>query len=226
MTTTNILAPSTPQVTPTPAKSELDRDRFSQDFDDFLNLLMTQLQNQDPTQPMDTNEFTQQVVQLSTVEQAINTNTNLEKLINTTNNTQNSNIVAWTGKMVEVQGNNVVLGEQGTQFAYELANEVEQVAIRIERADGTLVFTSEGTKNIGRNTVTWDGKDNNGNAMQPGEVYRVQVTSKNSDGQFENVKTLVGGRVDGVNMSVNPPRLLVNDQEIPLDEVNFIGQQA
>ncbi|MGB1540522.1 MAG: flagellar hook assembly protein FlgD, partial [Rickettsiales bacterium] len=87
------------------SKANQARSKLSGDFDTFLLLLTTQLQNQDPIEPLDTNEFTAQLVQFANVEQAIDTNSNLETMISMQQGTQINNAVNYIGNFVEAKGN-------------------------------------------------------------------------------------------------------------------------
>lgn len=218
------ITPNVSQIA-TESRAQASRAKFGEDFDDFLNLLLVQLQNQDPTQPLDTNEFTQQIVQLNTVEQSISTNDNLEKLVGLYERTNTSNIVSWTGKLVEVEGSRVQVTETGAKFAYELEEKVSNAFVQIFDNSGKTVFAGEGSKIVGRNTVNWDGLDNSGNPVPPG-TYNVRVSVRKEDDNIEEITTYVGGRVDGVNLAGESPTLLVNDEEIPLEDVNFIGSPS
>ncbi len=208
----------------TEKRSELDKAKFSDDLDDFLKLLVTQLQNQDPTEPMDTTQFTDQIFQLSTVEQSINQNNNLEELIQIFGNSQNGYIVSYVGKLVEVEGTRVELAEQGaTRFAYELPEGANAAFVQIFDDRGNTVFLGEGPTKTGRNSVTWDGLNADGERANPGN-YNVKVSIQDSEGNLQEISTFVGGRVEGLNLNEEPPTLLVNGEEIPLDSVNFIGE--
>lgn len=221
-------AVSTLASTGTKSTSKADTSvvKFGNDFNDFLKLLVTQLKNQDPTAPMDANQFTQQIVQFTGVEQSINTNQNLEKIISQNNQVQNANLVSYTGKDVEVKGSNMQLPAEGpVTFAYNLTEVPKNTFVTITDAKtGKLIFTADGTKTVGRNTVTWDGKDNDGNRAKAG-TYKVTVNTGNNDGtDLKSIDTFVSGKVQGVNLDGDTPKLIVNNQQIALDEVRFIGQ--
>ena len=194
-------------------------------FDDFLKLLLTQLQNQDPTSPLDTNDFTQQIVSFAGVEQSVATNKNLENLIAKTQATQNSAVASFIGKDVEVDGSLVTYtaaeGET-VNFGYELDQEASQVFVTVKDLNNVTVFNGTGPKDIGRNNVQWDGTDNDGNPVDAG-IYQVFATAQVNGGNLENQKTLVRGKVIGIALDGEEPKVVVNGEEIPLSEVKFIG---
>lgn len=207
------------------SKINSDESKFAKDFDDFLKLLITQLQNQDPTAPLDTNQFTEQIVQFSSVEQSINTNKKLDELITATRSGQASDIVSFTGKEVEAEGHNVTLKEgEDTVFAYNLEKKAKNAFVTIKDSGGTTIFSGTATSNAGRNLVSWDGITNSGNKAEPG-VYQVFVTSESDTGAFNEETTIVKGTVMGVNLDTETPTLIVNGEEISLDKVRFIGEE-
>ena len=199
--------------------------KFADDFDNFLQLLIVQLTNQDPTSPMETNEFTQQIVSFTEVEQSINTNKKLETLIDMQANNQSSYLVAFTGKSVEVDGSQITMKDEGdVRFSYEISDEeITTAHITIRDAFGKTVFNGVGTTDAGRNVIAWDGLDNDGNRVDSG-LYQIQVTEEDKEGILENVDTQVSGIVTGVVLDKDTPSLVVNGEEIPLDNVRFVGE--
>src|SRR5215469_6276624 len=103
MATTPVTSTTPPTQTPTPSVATSSKKQLSANFDTFLTLLTTQLQNQDPLQPMDSNQFTQQLVQFSQVEQQINSNQNLETLISATKNQTSQSAVSYLGKSLTIK---------------------------------------------------------------------------------------------------------------------------
>lgn len=205
-------------------KSTNSLGKLAEDFDDFLKLLIAQLQNQDPTSPLDTNEFTAQIVSFTEVEQSVSTNKNLEDLIALTRSTQNSSLAGFIDKDVEVEGGLVTLDSEGNPvgFSYNLDDKVESTFVTIKNLDNETVFNGSGTTKIGRNNVTWDGIDNEGNPVASG-IYQIFVTTEGENGNLTNQPTLVQGKVLGVILEDENPKLVVNGEEIPLSEVKFIG---
>ncbi len=152
--------------------------KLAGNFDDFLKLLMTQLQNQDPTSPMDTNQFTSQLVQFTSVEQQINTNSSLTKLIQAT---QGSNLLqasALVGQMVEVSGDQLSL--QNGQASLHITGSIAQpVKIGVYAQSGAKLQEATVVPQAGSKSWTWDGKDATGRTMPDG-AYKVVV--KAADG--------------------------------------------
>lgn len=163
---------------------------LSGNFDDFLKLLMTQLQNQDPTNPTDVNQFTSELVQFASVEQQIDTNANLTKLIQLTQSGSVLQGSAMVGKQVEVDGDHLSLqnGTAGLRFATAT---VQPVKIAVLNAAGTTVRHVEMTSQAGTNGWTWDGKDGDGRTVADG-AYAVTVTGASGAVPFSVLATATG----------------------------------
>ena len=169
---------------------------LSSNFDNFLSMLMTQLQNQDPTSPMDANQFTSELVQFSSVEQQINTNSSLTQLIQLTQAGEVMQASAMTGKQVTVSSDHVPLQNgQGTiQFSTPAA---EPVDIAIYNANGNKLNEVMLMSASGTNTWAWNGKNSSGASMPDGS-YQVVVTAANTDGTTTALPTSVIGKATGV----------------------------
>ncbi len=201
--------------------------QLAQDFDDFLQLLTTQLENQDPTSPLDANEFTQQIVSFSEVEQSIQTNNNLKALIDLQVSNQIGNAVNFAGKEVEIKADAIALREQGNaEFAYINQRASEETRITIRNGEGRIVFTGDGQLAPGRHNVEWDRRDSAGNLL-PAGLYSVEVKAKYTGSEFfEPVDTFYEGTVTGVNLGNDDLiTIFVDDQlEVPLTEIFFVSE--
>jgi flagellar basal-body rod modification protein FlgD len=194
---------NTPTTTPTTA--EQSGVSLAKNFDTFLTLLTTQLKNQDPTSPMDSKEFTNQLVMFSQVEQSINQNKNLEKLLAMFATQQNSNNLNFIGKIVDVNDNQVQIAQGGGAFwSYEVPAGTTSVQYNILNSAGKVVRTVSSTAPNGgfpkgRIELAWDGKDNGGNALPEGK-YKLQVTAKDSGGKtIDGTKVYARGYVSSLD---------------------------
>ena len=194
---------------------------LSSNFNDFLQMLMTQLQNQDPTDPMDTNEFTQELVEFSGVEQQINTNTSLTQLIQLTQAGEVMQASAMTGKQVTVSSNQVPLQNgQGTiQFSTPSA---EPVDIAISDSNGNKLSDNMMMSVKGTNTWTWNGTNSSG-ATMPDGTYQVVVTAENSDGTTSTLSTSVIGTATGVQSQSSGMQLELGSLTVPFSSVQSVG---
>jgi len=218
--------------------------KFAGDFDNFLTLMVAQLKNQDPLEPTDSNQFTEQIVQFTGVEQSINTNTKLDNLVEIMSGSRGENLLSYVGKDVEAVGNfielkapptnsdgsNIVDNEgniirEDTSISYVLDERVDNAFITIRDINGTTLFSGEGPKTAGRNSVTWDGINNDSNYSSPG-IYQVSVSAQNSEGVLEDIDAYISGKVQGVNFESAEPTLIINSEVISADAVRFIGERS
>lgn len=199
------------------AQSNLDNT-----FNDFLTLLTTQLQNQDPTQPLDTNQITQQLASMSQVQEQINTNKKLEQLIALSGGSELDKAVSYIGRVVESEGNESLLlsnGEQqGALFAYDLPQEAMRTTITITDDKNKVVYSGEALTNAGRNEVVWDGANTlTGQTMPPGK-YKFSIKALDYNGKEMKATTYTTGVVTSadtfngeVTLSLGPIKLGLED---------------
>lgn len=194
---------------------------LSANFGDFLKLLMTQLQNQDPTSPLDTNQFTTELVQFSSVEQQINTNTSLTQLIQLTQAGEVMQASAMTGKQVTVSSDHVPLqnGKGTIQFT---APATEPVAIAIYNDSGAQLTQVALNSVKGQNTWTWNGTDGNGNTLPDGS-YKVAVVGANTDGTTSALPFSVVGTATGVLSQSNGMQLELGALTVDFSAVQSVG---
>lgn len=178
---------------------------LSSNFGDFLNMLMTQLQNQDPTDPLDTNQFTSELVQFSGVEQQINTNNSLTQLIQLTQSGEVMQGTTTAGKQVTVTSNEIPL-QNGSGSVSFTATASQPVAISIYNSAGQDVRDAVITANAGSNTWTWNGEDNSGNQLGDG-AYKIAVVGANADGTTAALPFTVTGTATGVQSTSNGVQL-------------------
>ncbi len=170
---------------------------LANNFDDFLTLLTTQLQNQDPLQPLDSNDFTQQLVSFSGVEQAIATNKNLESLIAMQTQSQAANIVNYLGTEVMASDDVATLADGKATWNYVLSQNAAATNINIVDGNGKVVFTGPGNREAGSHDFVWNGKDNAGNSLPDG-IYGIEVSAKNANGSSISTETFTLGLVEGI----------------------------
>jgi flagellar basal-body rod modification protein FlgD len=190
------------------------------DKDDFLNLLITQLQNQDPLNPTDSTEFTAQLAQFSSLEQLGNVNTNLKRLQHFLASANNSQSVALIGKRITAQGNTIKLVDgkpAGCDFV--LDDDAAAVALSIYDASGEFVKALE-SENLtaGQHTLYWDGRDHNGNAAANGN-YTFEILAADENGNDINSTTLFTATANSVKFENETTYLICGDQQIALQDV-------
>ena len=187
-------------------------------FDTFLMLLTTQLQNQDPLDPMRSSEFTSQLVQFSGVEQAINTNKKLDQLVQLQVSNQLNSAVAFIGKTVEVISDLLLLKDGAAKISYGLDRKAANTIISITDQNGRVVRTVQGETDAGRHEFEWDGRDSKG-VLVADDVYGFSVVA--TDGDDDTIDTIAAsfGIVTGVEIVENAPRLNIGELGVPFDAV-------
>ncbi|HVY13194.1 MAG TPA: flagellar hook assembly protein FlgD, partial [Alphaproteobacteria bacterium] len=201
-------------------------DSLSQDYTTFLKLLTTQLQNQDPLSPMDSSQFTNQLVQFASVEQQIKANTNLTSLISLQQAGAAQQALSYLGKVGEINASELPLVNDRGAFSYTLSGPANNVEIDIADKDGKIVRTVAGSTATGKHVITWDGTDNGGTALPDG-LYTVTVKPTRFDDTKVTASTTVYGVINGVQtdttgttslnmtyLSVTPDKLLTVNQSI------------
>jgi flagellar basal-body rod modification protein FlgD len=213
-------AAATSGTTTTTSKTsaEASQNQLSSDINFFLTMLTTQLKNQDPTSPLDTNQFTQQIAQYSSVQQQVTMNSNLEKLLAAGKQSSLTTAVGYIGKEIETAGKTgLVLGGQGA-FAYVLPKEAANVTITISNANGQIVFTGKGTNQSGRNIAVWDGKNSSTGDQEPDGVYTIAVTATDANNKDIVAETRAVGIVTGVETDAKTGDAILN---LGQSKVNF-----
>ena len=192
--------------------------------DDFLKLFIAQLQNQDPLSPQDPTEFLSQLAQISQVEQAYNTNTNLQSILAAQNSATGVNAVSFIGQIVKASGNTIVFdGTNSTTVAFNLSAATASGTVTISDSTGKVVRTgSLGTQSAGDVTVAWDGKDDSGTTLSAGE-YTFAVTGATASGSTVTATTYTSGVVTGVSLANSTPTILIGTTSIPLANVISVG---
>jgi flagellar basal-body rod modification protein FlgD len=188
--------------------------------DDFLNLLITQLQNQDPLSPMDSTEFSAQLAQFSSLEQLSNVNGNLESLLLYQASLNNSQTVGLIGKNIKASGDSFLMTEGiPDEIHFELAGDASDVYINIYDANDNFVATQqEGSLKAGAHNASWDGTDTEGNKLPDG-VYHFEIMAVDVNNEMVDATTFTMGKVSGVTYKNGSSYLLSGEQMIPLGNV-------
>ncbi|WP_420559415.1 flagellar hook assembly protein FlgD [Tepidicaulis sp.] len=194
-------------------------------FNTFLTLLTTQLRHQDPLNPLESNEFTQQLVQFSGVEQSIQTNRQLESLLAVASATSSSQAVSYIGKEVDAVSNVAELKDGEASWIFGLAEKAETATLNILDANGATVYTKEISGATGAQDFVWDGKNNEG-VDQPDGFYIIDIEATNKDGEQVQYSSRITGTVTGVDFSGNIPLINLGDQTIPASDVLAVRDKA
>jgi flagellar basal-body rod modification protein FlgD len=213
--------PSTTSATSSSAGST-GLQELSGNFDTFLTLLTTQLQNQDPMSPMDSNQFTQELVEFSGVEQQINTNSDLQTLIGQGTSSAGSNAVGYLGKTITLTNGNGALQDGTANWTYALGSAASTTALTVTNSSGQAVYQTTGEVAAGQHSFSWNGEDASGNQLADG-VYTLTATSTASDGTAVTTAVASSGVVDEVNMTGTTPLLMIGPMGVPISSVSAVG---
>jgi len=187
----------------------------------FLNLLVSELQNQDPLDATSTTDFVNQLSSYAnfTEQQAINSS--MTSLASSFSSLVTLNSVNYIGHTVEAKADTATLSNGSATFGYSLSSAASNVAITIKDSSGNTVWTGSGTGNAGTNSFTWDGKDSSGTQLSDGGQYTISVTATDSAGNSVFNYSTITGTVTGIDTSTSTPSLTVDG--VPISASNIIG---
>ena len=196
-------------------------------FDTFLQLLTTQLQHQDPLSPLDTNQFTEQLVEFASVEQQINENSNLQTLISLQQTSAATQAMQFLGANVTINSTTGTLSNATGQAASWSLNSPSPATgnVTITTASGAVAYTGTTTLSSGTQTYTWNGKGNNGVTWPDGQ-YTIAITATGANGSAVTVNTQVQGTVSAVDVSQTPPQVTVGGQSYPISAIQSINSSG
>lgn len=192
---------------------------LSDNYETFLTLLTSQLQNQDPLQPTDTAEFTKQLVQYSQVEQSIKTNDKLDGVISAINNGQPNQALGYMGKTVEIQSNGIALQDGKAHLTVSTDKVAADAVFEISDAKtGKVVRTLPLSKFAGTQDVDWDGLDDSGKQLEDG-TYKGVAKITGTDGKEVTAQVMSFGRVTGIDLTAGEPYLMLGTLPITMTNV-------
>ena len=191
-------------------KSAESSANLEEELNRFLTLLVTQLKNQDPLDPLDANEFTSQLVAFAGVEQQIFANANLEKLLQLEQTNQISALVDFIGTTIEATGRTVPLQDGQAEIGYTMPTGTDSATITITSSVGLTVFQGNAETSSGKHVFAWDGKNNSG-VLQPDAAYNVLVSGLDFSGNLQEITQTIFGRVTGAGVDGSLATLFLGD---------------
>jgi flagellar basal-body rod modification protein FlgD len=190
-------------------------------FQSFLQLLTTQLENQDPLSPLDTNQFTQQLVEFAGVQQQINTNDSLATLVSLQQTAQSSQALQFVGKTAVVKGNTATMTNSVATWTLDVPT-ASNITINIANSSGQTVYSTTSAVSAGNNQVfNWNGLGSDG-TQNPDGSYTLTATAKDANGNSVAVATSVAGVVSSVDLTQSPPLLSIGNQTFTVNQVESI----
>ena len=193
---------------------------IASNFTTFLTLLTTQLKNQNPLDPLDTNQFTQQLVQFAQVEQQMKSNDQLATLVSLDKNAQSTTALAYVGATVVVDGSTAALSNDSASWTLN-TTKPSTATVTITDSIGQTAYTGTFAVNPGNQAFSWDGNGNDGKLWPDGN-YTLTATGVDANKQTVAISTQVQAVVDSVDLTQTPPLLSINGQNYTMDKIKQI----
>ena len=204
----------------------LGKAQLASSYDTFMKLLTTQIQNQDPLSPLDSNQFTQQLVQMTGVQQQLYSNDLLKQLVGNTG-TGMSQAVSVLGREVSADSPTTGLAGGEATWAYNLGRDAASVKVEVVDANGrTLAVASPSGVSAGDHTFTWSGTDLTGLKRPDGGEYTLRITPMDASGATINSRVFQRGVVTGVEQVDGKPVLSIGGARVPWTAVTSVRQPA
>ena len=222
MPTTVVSATSTASSSSS-SKSSTATTGIADNFQTFLTLLTTQLQHQNPMDPLDTNQFTQQLVQFAGIEQQLKSNEQLKSLVDIEKSAQATQALVYVGNTVAVDGSKAQFDKSAT---WNFQSEKDTTAtITITNAAGQTAYSGNYNLKQGGSSFVWDGKGNDG-VQWPAGTYTLTATGKDSSGNNVAISTEVQGIVDSVDLTSSPPLLSIGGTSYTTDKIKRVVRSS
>jgi len=226
MTDTATIAPAVVSAT-TPVSSTSSSSSTSNtvpsianNFQQFLTLLTTQLRNQDPLSPLDTNQFTQQLVEFAQVEQQLKSNDQLSTLVSLQQTAQATQALNFVGSTAVVDGSTAALTNSSAGWTLNAPKPVN-AHVMITSSSGQTVLSGDYTLNAGNQVFPWNGRGNDGTQWPDGN-YTLSVNATDASGQTAAVSTQIEGTVDSVDLTKTPPTLSIGGQDYTISQIKQV----
>ena len=214
------IPPATAAPDATKSTTGIDKNTIAGNFQTFLTLLTTQLKNQNPLDPLDTNQFTQQLVQFAQVEQQLKQNDQLATLVAIEKAAQSTSALAFVGSTVTVDGQTAALTNSQATWSFTVPKPMS-ATVTIKSATGQTAYSSSYTMNAGAQNFVWDGRDAKGGKWPDGN-YTISITGTDASGQAVSIPSEVEGVVDSVDLTKTPPLLAIGTQTFTLDKIKRV----
>jgi flagellar basal-body rod modification protein FlgD len=210
--------------TSTASSAGISGKTIADNFQTFLQLLTTQLRHQNPLEPLDTNQFTQQLVQFAQVEQQLKSNDQLTTLVSLQRTAQGTQALNFVGETVAVDGTTAPL--VNGRAAWMLSVPRASIAnVTIRSSTGQTVFNGTFTMNAGPQPFVWDGRDASG-LQWPDGNYTIAVSAQDATGQPVVIPAEIEGTVDSADLTKNPPTLSIAGQNYTLDKIKRVVRKT
>lgn len=191
-------------------------------YNTFITLLTSQLQHQDPLNPTNTDTFTQELIQLSGVEQQLTTNQTLSSMNSDLSTITQANGLGYVGKTVTASGSTSPLQNGQAQWDYTLNSSAQSVTLNVRDSNGNTVYSTSGNAASGEHSFSWNGTSSSGATVSSGD-FTLSVTATDTSGNSVSTTTNMVGQVTGVDTSGGATQLQVGDIQVPIGNVTAIN---
>lgn len=202
----------------------VDNQMIASNFTTFLQLLTTQLKNQNPLDPLDTNQFTQQLVQFAQVEQQMKSNDQLAALVSMDKAAQQTTALAYVGANVVVDGATTNVTDGKGTWSFNVTKPAT-ATVTIKDSTGQTAYSGTFAVNPGNQSFSWDGRGNDGKQWPDGN-YTLSATAVDANKQSVGISTEVTATVDSVDLTQDPPLLSINGQNFTMSKIKRIVRQG
>ena len=230
-TTTGVTTPTTTPATPatgTAADLQSGVSSLASGYQTFLTLLTTQLKNQDPTSPLDTNQFTQQLVQMTGVQQQLLSNQLLQQLVNNSGSGQGAaSAVGLIGKTVTAASDTGVVTKGAVNWGYDLPSAASSATLSVKNAAGVVVWSGAAPDlSAGSHAFTWNGKDSSGRQLPDGGTYTLSVAASDAAGAAITATPQVTGVVSSVQTLAGQTVVQIGGSTAPVSSITSVSAAA
>lgn len=197
------------------------RDNLAATYSQFLTLLTTQLKNQDPLDPMDSKDMTNQMIQLSGVEQQISQTDKMNELLMINQATAVNGALSYIGKEVDYVGGELEYKGSPVGIKYYLDKDASKVKVSVFDKDKKLIWSGDGELKAGGHLINWDGKDKDGKVVAAGD-YKVEVGAVDKDNKAVKTTTIVPSTVDGIETTDGQVLLNIGSQKVAIGSIQAV----
>jgi flagellar basal-body rod modification protein FlgD len=183
-----------------------------------MSLLVDELQNQDPLDPTDTNQFMTQLMSYASYDQQTSIDSDLSSLVSSFNSMLSSNALGYLGHTVEATGSTTSLSDGSASWGYSLASNASSVTLSVKDSSGDTVYTTTGDTSSGDHSFTWDGETTDGTQLTSGD-YTLSVAATDASGNAVSTSTTITGTVTGIDSSSGTTMLDIGDVSVPFSNV-------
>lgn len=192
------------------------------DTSDFLQLMIEQLQNQNPTDPTDTTEFMNQMIQLSNYDTQMAMSEKMDTMVSSVNSLISSNGLGYIGQTITAEGETTTLQDGEANWNYTLDSDASSVTVSVLDEDGNTVYSATDSADAGTYAFSWDGVTSDGEQMEDGGIYTLSISATDSDGETVDTSTEIKGTVTGVDSSTDETYLMIGNVGVEFDNVSSI----